>query len=66
MVKNPPPNAEDSGLIPESGRSSRKGNGNHSSILAWEIHGHRSLKGYSLWGHKELDMIELLSTHIKT
>ena len=25
----------------------------HSSILAWRIHGQRSLVGYSPWGHKE-------------
>ena len=24
----------------------------HSSILAWESHGQRSLVGYSPWGHK--------------
>ena len=24
----------------------------HSSILAWKSHGHRSLAGYSLRGHK--------------
>ena len=24
----------------------------HSSILAWEVHGHRSLVGYSPWGQK--------------
>ena len=29
---------------------------NHSSILAWEIHGQRSLAGYSPWGRKELGM----------
>ena len=28
MVKNPPANAGDAGLIPESGRSSGEGNGN--------------------------------------
>ena len=28
----------------------------YSSILAWEIPGQRSLLGYSLWDHKELDM----------
>ena len=28
----------------------------HSSILAWRIHGQRSLVGYIPWGHKELDM----------
>ena len=31
-----------------------------SSILAWETHGHRSLVGYSPWGHKELDTTVLL------
>ena len=30
----------------------------HSSILAWEIHGRRSLVAYSPWGPKELDMTE--------
>ena len=25
----------------------------HSSILAWRIHGERSLAGYSPWGPKE-------------
>ena len=24
----------------------------HSSILAWETHGQRSLVGYSPWGHR--------------
>ena len=37
MVKNSPANAGDAGSIPESGRSPRGGNGNHSSTLAWEI-----------------------------
>ena len=26
----------------------------HSSILAWESHGQRSLAGYSQWGHKSV------------
>ena len=30
----------------------------HSSILAWKIHGQRSLVGYSPWGYKEMDMTE--------
>ena len=30
----------------------------HPSILAWEIHGQRSLMGYSPWGCKELNMTE--------
>ena len=29
-----------------------------------ESHGHRSLVGYSSWGHKELDRTERLSTMI--
>ena len=28
----------------------------HSSILAWKVHGQRSLVGYSPWGHTESDM----------
>ena len=32
---------------------------NHSSILAWSIHGQRSLMGYNLWGHKESDMTKV-------
>ena len=31
----------------------------HSSTLAWEIHGQRSLAGYSPWGRKELDMTKV-------
>ena len=26
----------------------------HSSTLAWEFHGQRSLVGYSQWGHKRV------------
>ena len=37
----------------------------HSSILAWRIHGQRSLAGYSPWGCKESDMTEWLSTQAK-
>ena len=33
----------------------------HYSILAWKIHGQRSLVGYSFWGHKESDMTEQLT-----
>ena len=39
----------------------------HSSILAWRIHGRRSLGGYRLWGRKQLDMTEQLThTHTHT
>jgi len=37
VVKRLPANAGDKGSIPASGRSPGVGNGNHSSILAWEI-----------------------------
>ena len=37
MVKNPPAIAGDMESIPGSGRSFGEGNGNLSSILAWEI-----------------------------
>ena len=33
-----------------------RGLATHSSILAGEFHGQRSLAGYSPWGHKELDL----------
>ena len=49
MVKNLPANVEDirdMGLIPGSGRSLEDGMATHSSILAWRIHGQRSLLGY--------------------
>ena len=32
----------------------------HSSILAWKIHGQRSLIGYSPWVSKESDTTEQL------
>ena len=37
MVKNPPANAGDSSLIPESGNPLEKEMVTHSNILAWEI-----------------------------
>ena len=37
VVKNPPANAGDVGLIPGSGRFLEKEMATHSSILTWEI-----------------------------
>ena len=37
VIKNPPANAGDTGLIPRSGRSPGEENSNHSSLLSWEI-----------------------------
>ena len=31
----------------------------YSNILAWKIHGWRSLVGYSPWGRKDSDMTEM-------
>ena len=36
-----------------------------SSIIAWEIHGQRSLVGSSPWGRKESDMTEHLNNNNK-
>ena len=66
MVKNLPATARDAGdtgLIPELRRSPSGGEmATHSNILPGKSHGQRSLAGYSLWGQKELDMTEQLST----
>ena len=40
-----------------------KGMASHFSILAGKSHGPKSLVGYSLWGPKESDTTEQLSTH---
>ena len=37
-----------------------EGMATHSSVFVWRIHGQRSLAGYSPWGHKESDMIEVI------
>ena len=42
--------AGDPGLIPGLGRAPGVGNGNHSSILTWEIPW--TEEGFSPWGHK--------------
>ena len=31
----------------------------HSSILAWEIHGQKSLVGYNLWSSKSLSRLSI-------
>ena len=48
---------------PGVGRPPGGGRGTHSSILAWESHGQRSLEGYRPRGHKGSDTTEWLSTH---
>ena len=40
-----------------------KGMAIHSSVLAGESHGQRSLAGHSLWGHEDLDMTQQVTQH---
>ena len=52
-------NAEDmgdTGLIPESGRSPREGNGNTFQFSCLENHGQRSLEGYRSWIRKRVGL----------
>ena len=61
MIKNPAANAGDTrdlGSIPGSGRSLEESMATHSSILAGESHGQRSLESYSAQGRKESDTTE--------
>ena len=62
MVKNPPANAGDPGLIPGLGRSPGGGHGNPLQYSCLEDpHGQGSLAGCSPWGSKKLDMTEQLT-----
>ena len=67
MVKNLPGKAEDArdiGLIPGPGRSLGVGNGNPLQYSYPENSmDKRSLKGYCLWGCKELDTTEHTHTY---
>ena len=56
MVKNPPANAEDMGLISESGRYPGEGNGDslQHSRLGSSMDRERSLAGYSPWRPKRV------------
>ena len=60
VVKNPPAHAEDIGdtrSVLGSGRASGGGQDHPTpAFLSGEIHGQRSLAGYSKRGHKESDM----------
>ena len=52
--------ARDLGLTSRSGRPPREGNG-YPLFLPGELRGERSLAGYSLWDHKDLDTTEQLT-----
>ena len=62
MVKNLPASVGgtgDVGSIPGSGRSPGEGNGNPLQYSCLEnLHGQRSLAGYSPWGRRGSDMTE--------
>ena len=61
MVKNPPANAgdiKDAGSVPKLGRSPGEGQDNPLQYSCLENPMDRSLAGYSLWGHKELDILK--------
>ena len=61
MVKNPP-EMQETWVQSLGGEDPlEKGLATHSRILAWIIHGQRSLAGYSPWGRKEVDVAEQLS-----
>ena len=48
-------------MTPDREDPLEKGMAVHSSILAGESHGQRSLEGYSSWGHKESNTTERLT-----
>ena len=54
MVKNPPANAGDSGLIPGSGQSPAEGWQPIPVFLPGKSHGQRRLAACSPWGHKRV------------
>ena len=58
VVKNPPTNAGDVGLISGSGRSPGGGNVNPLQYSCLENPINRSLAVYGLWGSKESDTTE--------
>ena len=64
VVKNAPDNAghpRDADLIPGWGRSPGKGHGNPLQYSCLENHhGQRTLAGYSPYGGKESDMMEVI------
>ena len=61
MVKNSPASVEEETQVQSLGQEDplEEGMATHFSILAGESHAQRSLTGYSLWGHKELDTTEV-------
>ena len=63
-VKNPPAKAGDVGSSGDEEIPLEKEMATHSRILAWRIHGQRSLAGYSPWRHRESDTTYLLNNKL--
>ena len=69
MVKYPPASAEDSrdmGSIPWLERSPRRKWTPTPVFLPVQVHGQKSLVGYSLWWRKQSDVTEYTHTHTHT
>ena len=67
MVKNPPDDARDAGLIPGLGRSLEEEVATAPVFVPGKFHPQRSLAGYTVHGvTKELDSTERLRTHIRS
>ena len=67
VVKNPPISAGevgDLGSIPGLERPPGGGQGNPSSVLAWRLHGQRSLVAYGPRGHQASDTTEATCTRV--
>ena len=58
MVMNLPAMQETQVRSLDQEDSLEEGIATHSSILAWRIHGQKSLVDYSPWGHKKSDTAE--------
>ena len=65
MVKNPPANAGDTGLIPGSGRSPGEGKGNPLQYSCLENSTGRGACRLQSMGPQELDTTEWLRTHTR-
>ena len=64
VVKNPPANSGDMGLMRGQEDPLKEEVATTSVFLFEKSHGLRSLAGHSLWGHKELNMTENENTNI--
>ena len=58
-------NAGDPSSIPGLGRYPGERNGNRTSVLARKVSWTESLVGYSLWGHKQVQLRDLLYFHFQ-